>query len=844
MTAAQRLFNARRLMAGGAGKKTGSAKGLLAALKQAYDDYLHPLLGGKEAKDSPPDETIETLFAQALPLVGRTFAHLLETYQTALRLRQALDFDDLEAGAARLLALPELSAHWQAEVDAVLVDEFQDTNARQNAIVLALCGQTPGRLFVVGDPRQSIYRFRQADVTVFKQMTQTARSGQDRTLALDLTYRSHEPLLTAMGALLAAVMGEQDDPERPYYVPYTALKSNHSAVRPGILAPHIEFVLGGGEDAETARPEAARAMAQRLLELRQAGQVQRWDDVTLLFRASSGFPAYEQAFEEAAIPFVTVAGKGFYDRPEIRDVLNLLRALADPWDDLAMAGALRSPAFGLSDAALYQLRRGSGSKQPYWSALQGSLENLGPADQGQARRARQIFAELQPLADRLPVAELLKRLVDRVDYRAILASVETGSRLWRNLDKLLADAQVSELVNVRAFLEYLETLKDVGAREGEAPTEAEGAVRLMTIHKAKGLEFPLVVLADASRQRPKGTSPVYLLAGEGQNPPAAAFKLDLLERPPLLMRLAQLEDNLQSEAEELRLLYVALTRAKEKLLISGHCKTDKAGSWKADGWLQTLASAAKLDLTAAFETGQPDEIELTAGPLRVWARTAAGRPTPGPAEAEPAGWASTETISLVGLLAGQLALPALPLPQPPDHRQDAQPNWRAVRSSLAPPTEALGKMVHRALQRWLFPGQPGLTTLLSAAGREAGIAAPAQLAEALHQAELLLGRLQQHPLWQEINQAPARFHEVPFSYSREDKKLDSGYFDLLYRSPGGWEIVDFKTDSIASPAERARAVENHSQQMQRYAAAARSLLNEPARVRLCFLDDEGGISLE
>src|SRR5690606_40473785 len=109
--------------------------------------------------------------------------------------------------------------------------------------------------------------------------------------------------------------------------------------------PHIEFIFGAGEDAEVARPIAARALAQRFLKLNEYGQIQSWDDVALLFRASTGYVWYEDAFEDAGIPFVTVAGRGFYDRPEIRDILNILHVLADPADDLAMAGLLRSPAF-------------------------------------------------------------------------------------------------------------------------------------------------------------------------------------------------------------------------------------------------------------------------------------------------------------------------------------------------------------------------------------------------------------------------------------------------------------------------------------------------------------------
>lgn len=837
--AAALLFTARRTaMRGGAGGRTSRARALLAGLKDAYDRHLDPWLGGQDSKDTPPDEAVEKLFGQTLPLLRRAFDHLLQTYQTALRRRQALDFDSLEAGAASLLAQPGLLRRWQGEMDALLVDEFQDTNARQRAIVLALCGETPGRLFVVGDSRQSIYRFRRADVTVFSSLQEETRRRGGLVIDLDLTYRAHTPLLQAAGSLLEAVMGAQPDPERPYYVPFSPLRSDHDLPRDGMLAPHVEFVLGVGEDAESARPAAAQALARRLLDLRQEGQIRRWEDAALLFRASSGFPHYEDALEAAGIPFVTVAGQGFYNRPEIRDLLNLLRALADPWDDLAMAGLLRSPAFGLSDSALYRLRWRSGQTQPYWAALQGSLEQLDEPDQALARRAAHLLRELQPLVDRLPVAELLKLLADSADYRAILASAETAAgRLWRNLDKLLDDAQASGLVNVRAFLEYLDTLREAGAREGEAPAEAEGAVCLMTIHKAKGLEFPLVVLADAARRGRNTGEAAYLLPETGP-----AFRFDPHEPSPLLYRLAKMQDARQSEAEEKRLLYVALTRAQEKLLISGHCTSGSSGSWKADGWLGSLAQAGRVDLEKAINGGGPFEAEAPGGhPLRVWALPPAAAAAQAARPPGGADWPES---------AAQPLYRSLLLPEPDD--EDPEPNEaprprRATGAHLRPPAEALGLLVHRAIQRWVFPGSSALPGLLEAAALEAGLADPLQRAEAVRLAEMLLARLRQHPLWLEIDQAAERRHEVPFARLTAAGRFDTGYIDLLYRSAEGgsppWQIVDFKTDSLRSADARQAALEQHRRQMRRYAQAALHLLGEPARVRVCFLDDDGQVGL-
>ncbi len=838
--AAAQLVQARRIAAARGGSKTCQSRLSLDQFKDAYDLWLDPWLGGKNARDLPPDAAVEHLFLQTLPLVWQAFDHLLSAYQSALRQQQALDFDDLEAGAARLLAQPTIKDHWQSQVDALLVDEFQDTNARQRQIVLALCGDTPGRLFVVGDARQSIYRFRRADVTVFRDLQQTIQRRGGLVIDLDLTYRAHAPLLQATGDLLAEVMGCQPDPQRPYYVPFAPLRSNHDLPETGVQPPYVEFVFGAGEDAETARPTAARTLVQRLLELHQAGEICRWDDVTILMRASTGFPAYENALEEASIPFITVAGQGFYNRPEIRDVLNLLRALADPWDNLALAGLLRSPAFGLSDAAIYQLRWNADQKQPLWNALQGNLSALAECDQAHAQRALALLQKLFPLVGRLPVADLLKLLVDQVDYRAILASAEAASgRLWRNLDKLLADAHASKLSNLRTFLEYIDTLRDVGAREGEAPADAEGSVRLMTIHKAKGLEFRVLVLADAARRNKNTSQAAYLLPNTG-----LTFKLDQYKASPLLYRMANIQDSNQADAEEKRLLYVALTRAKEKLLISGHCSSARAGEWKADGWLGDLAQAGNVDLGAVIDSGQPVET-TTAGkyPLRAWALSSQASA----AQAAPPGATVEWPTSTSAPLYQSLKKPDLP--QVEHDLSDSEPAeiqfpWRATGNHLRPPADALGSLVHHAIQRWYFPGHPALPGLLETASIEEGLANPTQRAEAIRLTEKLLERLRLHPLWQEIDQAPVRYNEVPYTHITANNLLDTGYIDLLYRHQGEWQIVDFKTDSLHSADARQAAVEQYRPQMRRYTQAVLDLLHEPARVRLCFLDDEGQVSLQ
>jgi ATP-dependent helicase/nuclease subunit A len=853
------LFQARRTkMNGTYGRKDSLVKETVKELKAAYDNLLDPLLGGSNAKSEPPKAEDETRFELILPLLRMAFEELHCTYTAALDQQQALDFDDLEYRAQQLLKLPELRIRWQSELQALLVDEFQDTNLRQREIVEALAGapqglgpiSAGGRLFVVGDSRQSIYRFRRADVTVFREVQAAVRQAGGLVLDLNRTYRAHADLLAGTGDLLSVLMGTEPDQARPYYVPFSPLQAERQVPAAHLFAPHVEIVLGLGEDSAAGRLQGGRALAKRLLQLKAQGQIQKWDDVALLFRASGGFAAYENAFEENSIPFVTVAGRGFYDRAEIRDLLNLLRALADPTDDLALAGLLRSPAFGLTDAALYLLRQAWQTKQPYWTALQADLSLLDQNDRARAERAVGILRELLPLVDRVPVAELLKKLVDAVDYRAILASADTsqaadsgtnsrkgtGGRLWRNLDKLLEDAQSSQQVNVRDFLEYLTTLNEAGAREGEAPAEAGGAVRLMTIHKSKGLEFPLVVLADAGRKPMTASETVYLLPGLG-----LSLKLDPM---PFLYRLSRDLDQQQGDAETRRLLYVALTRAAEKLIISGHMTLAESGVLSAPGWMGEVCQAAGLVLdNPQLLDGQVLDVHLASGQvLRAWCLP--------PVVAAPGEFA-TEVEPRTQLTASDLPdifrlLPGLPskLGELGVSEDEAgqQHIWRATASGAQVPPAVLGKLVHKAIELWIFPDDPRLIPMLEAAALNAGLAALEQRLEAVRRARELLERFQLYWLWEELEKAEERHHELPYSRLSADL-TETGFIDLLYRTERGWQILDFKTDVIHSPAQKAALVLRYSRQMARYVLAVEKLLRVPVLARMCFLDDQGRISL-
>jgi ATP-dependent helicase/nuclease subunit A len=830
-TAAGLLFRIRReCLSKAGGLKKSRAKPVIHELQDRYDERLNPWIGGAKSKDVPPSAEANEMWEEQLPRLTALFNQALSAYRRALTARRALDFDDLEAGALALLEAPEIQAVWRERVHAVLVDEFQDTNERQRRIIDAIVGDRPGGLFAVGDARQSIYRFRGADVRVFRRKRQEVESEGGLVTDIELSFRAHAPLLKSLDDFVGPQMGRDADSEL-HKVPYTSLTANREDPGSSGDGPHLEIVLGTGEGAESARRAGAHALANRLIELMRSGVIADWNEVALLFRASGGFEAYESAMEAAGIPFVTVAGRGFYERPEIRDVINSLRAIADPSDDQALAGFLRSPAIGLSDEGVFLLRADGLKARPLRTSLADASEYLEGEDLRSAERARELLDELHPLADRLPVADLITQLVGRLDWRGVLASSHT--RLWRNLDKLVDDAQVSELVNVSAFLEYLAVLREAGAREGEAPAGEGGALQLMTIHKAKGLEFNLVVLADASRSTPRRAEPIYLLEEVG-----AAAAMDLVEEKPLAYRLSIAKDADQSRAEENRLLYVAATRAKERLIVSGHL-SESRGTYRATGWMKETLELFDLDPKLLVDkAGSELLVDIPGGErMRAWADDGA-RKLEWDGGGKVIRWPDSSDAPLfhvASVVQREVADPELD--------EEPERSWRATGSGRKAPATAVGRMVHAAIQRGAMPGSAVYERFLENEAFRAGLVDASQHQAAISESTELLERLAAHDLWIEIGSAQNVQHEIPFTTSDPEGVVQSGQIDLLWRDAEGWKIVDFKTDTLRSDEDLEAAITRHRKQVERYVRSAANILGEQPIGMLCFLDSQEQVEL-
>jgi ATP-dependent helicase/nuclease subunit A len=831
-----------------------AARTAMRRLRDFYDAEFAPLIG----KEGAVSWSLDRQLADALPALRLLHTRTLQDYQRLKDDQQALDFDDLEGRAAQLLtAQPTVRQRWQQDVQTVLVDEFQDTNARQRDIVYALTGfhlpapsaapgsQSVGDLFIVGDAKQSIYKFRGADVTVFRQVQSDVTKAGGLTVDLDLTFRAHHALVHNLNELLRPVLGDASDPVRPYEVPFAELRAQRkNPEKAAWRAPFIEFHIGVGENAASGREAAATALARRLHELQRHEDV-TWSGIAVLFRATSSFAAYEDALEHAGIPFVTIAGRGFYDRPEIRDVLNALAAIYDPTDDLALAGLLRSPAIGLSDAELYHLRFAGGSDQPHalWETLQTSVVASVLSGAAASRRAVEgcaprndalqriyaMIAELHDLSGRVAVAEVLKRFLDLTHYRAVLSTAPQGHRLRRNVDQLLADAHTSRLISLGEFLEYVQTLEDTGVRSGEAPVEAGGAVQLMTVHKAKGLEFPLVVIADAAHEAPQRSSKVLLDERLG-------LRIDYTSADgahPISYRLARLIEQDKDDAEDKRLLYVAATRAKEKLIISGHAKVNTQGNLGLRGWLSRLGEVIGLDaVPVPNDLGAPRTVELNQ-PI--------GCVLYPPLEIEPIASDVATLQPASPSLSTTLTAPLIANPQ--SKIQNLQSKvWRVVPQVKRPigPAWVIGQLAHEALRRWRFLDADNFDVFLWPFALEAGLTDHAEIQATINEVRRLLRRFQTHPLYAEIEQADRR-HEVPYALPG-----DTGVIDLLYRAGDAWTIVDFKTDEVRSIAEMRETIvqEKYGVQVQRYIDAIAPQIGRRPRGRLVFLRVGNTIQVE
>lgn len=800
------------------------------------------------------------LAMEIIPALRSLFRFADQWYAVARDQINGLDFDDLEDKVLHLLKNnPSVLGYWQQKIQSLLVDEYQDTNARQRELI-NLLNAGNNCLFIVGDGKQSIYRFRGADVAVFRQeQERIGREGE--YFHLDTSYRSHPRLLNALNFMLAPVLGDRTD--LPYLEPFAALQAGR--VKPPVLdlPAYVEVHLTIGNKSAGAGSKAAEAVATRLLEMMGdksnsgAGQQLNYGDVAVLCRASSSFPAFEQAFERAGIPYTTVAGQGFYERPEVRDVLNALQVFSDPQNDLALAGLMRSPVVGFPDKFLLDLRDFQRSEKS--GSLMGAARKFSGRLEGDLKIELNSFIlmieEFSALADRVTAAEMISHFLDKTAYAAGMA-LAGQERSVGNLRKLVADAQATGIVNLTDFLNAIQEIRSVAIREGEAQFVSEGAVQIMTVHQAKGLEFPIVILGDATK-RERAIRDILIDDFFGIIPPFNMQRVveDIPGIPSIgfgksfAYEIALARERLKEEAETNRLLYVAATRAQDLLIISGAMgnptRDDKLPNLA--GWMGKLAGPldledCDLELNRDGSSVHHIQIENTnlSAEVVIYESLVKFDFIPVADEEDHDQIKALKDPALWNQLDNHIGKVASTAPV----LQQIYPASKVGNTSRAP-SRIVGEIVHRALERWKFPagGETDFINWAETEFRTKGIYDQEAINSGYRRARQILERFTATDLYQRMDQAEVLLHEVFFSLPGEKESGVTGLIDALFMEDNQWVLVEFKTDEIKTGAEIDWNSVDYLQQVGGYLDAVERLLEQRPAPILCFLDYGGRVKL-
>jgi ATP-dependent helicase/nuclease subunit A len=728
-----------------------------------------------------------------------------------------------------------------------MVDEFQDTNRLQCELVDLLAeGSDDKEIFFVGDEFQSIYGFRHADVHVFRERREHA-SG---VLALTQNYRSRPEVLGAINHLFSAEFGED----------FQRLEAAGRFADPAFETP-VELLVTdkssyAGTDVHWRRAEA-RHIAQRVQELIHEG-VATAGDIVLLFAAGTDAEWYEEELRQLGIPTYRATGRGYFGQQQVVDLLAYLRLLHNRYDDEALVTVLASPLVGVSNDALVLLRR-SAPKRPLFLPFEKGLPlELAPRDEQLFRAFHQRFERLARLAPTLSLERLLEAIVSEHDYDLASLAQWDGRRRYANMRKLARLARSYEELrgpNIEGFVRFVGEQEAVGARELEAVAEEEGAdaVRLLTIHSAKGLEFKVVVVADAGRDRAAPSPDEILCLPDGRfgfrvADPATGERRGAFEYDAV--REAEREEE---KAERLRLYYVAMTRAIDRLIVSGAIDPEKRADAETPiGWVLDRLEARELD------EAQQGTVELVRDGARLLVRLDRYRPEP-PSVAEPEAPGRNGQLEL---FAG-VDVPLLPPPAPrlPELATVPEPPLHHVRSLSYSALALFGRCSYRYYAervvgmrpsdvRRSVPGQSGLAaTEIGDAVHvllEHDVAAdevperarrryPAATEEDLARIAELVQAWHDSPLARRLAQLERVRPELAFAFE-QDGVLLHGRLDVYAESDGRALVVDYKTNRLEELTPEEALEDDYALQRLVYALAAFRAGAEEVEVVYVFLE--------
>ena len=547
--------------------------------------------------------------ANLAPLLRDELWPVVGIYEDLKRRAGRLDFLDLLLVARNLVRdNPAVRAELQHRFTHIFVDEFQDTDPLQAEILLLLSaaddGETnwlkvrpiPGKLFIVGDPKQSIYRFRRADVSLYQAVKQLLLMHGAQLEHLTVSFRATPAIQTMVNAAFAPLMSAESGTQ-PRYAPLTPYRAEPTS-QPSIVVlpvpePYGDFGRVVNWKIDDSLPEAIAAYARWLVHEsgwtvteREAPEVRvpiRPRHICILFRRMNSFGRdvtrpYLRALEARHLPHVLVKGGSFNEREEVIAMRNLLGAIERPDDELTVFAALHGPVFALSDAALLEFRMTLGSLHPFRKLPDDLPESL-----KEVKGALEVIKGLHRGRNRRPIAETIATLLATTRAHAGFAIWPTGEQALANVMRIMDQARRYEArggtTSFRAFVDELEARAERD-EASETPIVEEGTegVRIMTVHRAKGLEFPVVILADITCNETRERASRYI------EPASKLAAMELAGCAPRELQVNQAREHERDQEEAIRLLYVATTRARDLIVVPAVGDDPQ----ESDGWLARL----------------------------------------------------------------------------------------------------------------------------------------------------------------------------------------------------------------------------------------------------------------
>jgi ATP-dependent helicase/nuclease subunit A len=757
-----------------------------------------------------------------------------------------ISFDGLLARTKTILRdHPAVRARIKQTYRAILVDEFQDTDPVQYEIILYLGERAdsyrtawhdvdlePGKLFIVGDPKQSIYAFRRADIEAFERVVEKIRAGGGAVYSLVTNFRSEGAVLDVVNNVFDRLFRPTEHVQ-PANEPLTARPQRKPEV--SVSGAQLRLVTPGEDDEEFDVQAATRAEAEALArwlkeELlpgttvtdrdRREGPLQP-GHIALIFRKLTQAQVYLDALRRYDIVYITDGEKHFYRRQEIIDLVNLLRVIDNQYDTIALVGILRSPLGGMTDRDLLDLRQ----KEGFDYQQRERLASWNHPQAGMVRRLYEVLAELHQLAPLRPVPEAIDLIFNKLPVLELAAASLHGEQAVANLRKIremaegLADRPHLTLTG---FVDLMMTrvLEQPDEPESTLAEESLDAIRVLTIHKAKGLEFPVVILPglhQGSKNPRKGPSIHHDWSSR-------CYSLQMGGRLNLGAVLVDMKMAAREEAEQRRLLYVGMTRARDLLILSGGQTTKPGhdtvlsllgetiadeGTPSADNQIRIGTSRLTRVITPAAATQRRHRQEFLSAMTP--------RPAIGPIlirrQARHVEWEARR------------ATPRKLTPSSLTGRRSEAVSQRTAGGRYSDLARLIGVCAHAVLEQWDFnrPRAEICCVIEQACHRHVAQDHPELLADVTEDLTAIFERFLSSEPYKRLQHATVLGREVPFTMPLGEGQMMEGVIDLIYRLDGRIWIADYKTDDVEAEDVQTRT-SHYRPQAEMYSRAVESAL--------------------